>query len=107
MKPLFRVLPAMFTTAVLPFVSTSSSEGQVKENSTNSKPALVKKVDDSKTAKAPKAELPKLFQPHDFNGNGMIDVPEEAIEFHVDRVPTRFRVTKSNFWVYVKIEKKE
>ena len=81
MNRLMKTLPAMFTAAVLPFVSTSSDEGQVKENP---KPVLVKKADDPKVAQAPKAKLPKLFQPHDFNGDKKIDV-NEALEFHIDK----------------------
>ena len=37
-------------------------------------------------------QLPKLFQPHDFNGNRVLDVPNEAIEFHLDRASSRATV---------------
>ncbi len=68
-----KFLPTIATTVLLPFLSTSTTEGQVKENP---KPAAVKKADDLK------ATLPKLFEHYAINGK--IDVIA-ALEFHIDK----------------------
>ncbi|MBI3590712.1 MAG: EF-hand domain-containing protein [Candidatus Melainabacteria bacterium] len=109
-----RLLPTIATALVLPFASTGCIEEKEDSKNTPAitKPAQDVKKEDAKSApvvtkpaeditkedlkkvlvlinadrvKSNKGSLPELFKLHDFNGNGKIDVPEEALEFHSDR----------------------
>src|SRR3989338_437372 len=92
MNPILKLAAAVAVT--LPVGCTLNEQKQDRAK-TISEPALVKEVNNipflaSTLYTFPasgdyKGKLPKLFQLHDFNGNGKIDVPEEALEFYSDK----------------------
>lgn len=78
-------LPAVGAAIALAIANGSNTSGQVTGVSAILQAEkAAKKADDAKTATAPKTQLPKLLQKHDFDEDGRLNVLE-ALEFHLDK----------------------